>query len=480
MLELKEKYKVFIIDDSIFIRNSLMDLLHEIGFDVVGIASSHKEGFKYVAETRPDIVLLDVSLPEVSTEDVIRGLLAINRSLEIILLAPLSNLNSIAKFLRHGARDYIPKPLVASQVEYVLKSYELSAGIRPQTDIQVIAELFTLFFSEMLKHAPLTIFRTIENAIFEPLKRLSKRYPDRYQIELMPIRIHLVQAQKTHTAKIYKMYLNQLNRLYYSVVKRLNKVFPKEYVFSLLAEAYQSYFHLAKYLLEKTEYNFPIWEGFSLQEQAPEVDKIDARYDYVYHQGTTLNLKSSNIDPNTVLQPYRMFVDHDPRLAPKFPRPGEVNIDNLDIHIILSYFDDLMGPSALLIIPPPHGRIEKDTLQRVPSLMDMIGANPGEPFINSIADYGSINMLFSIPTSRSRGGSRDYMLSIVISPAEVREMVRITQMGAILRAVSGIIINHYRESEEIAERDSTFNLLSEPQIILSEFLEEVRIYLKSH
>ncbi len=127
--------------------------------------------------------------------------------------------------------------------------------------------------------------------------------------------------------------------------------------------------------------------------------------------------------------------------------------------------------------------MEKDTLESVPKFMDLIGANPGEPFIHSISEYGSINMFFSIPSSSARGGSRDYMLSIVISPAEVRLMVKITQMAAIMRAVSGVIVNHYRETEE-KQKDPSFNsepqvILAEPQIILEDLLNEVMKYLKS-
>jgi CheY-like chemotaxis protein len=477
---LQGKYKVFIIDDSVFIRNTLMDLLPEFGFEVVGMASTAKEGFKYVAETRPDVILLDSSLPNIRTEDVIRGLLAVNRQLEIIILAPLSNQNKIAQLLRHGARDYIPKPLVASQVEYVLKAYELSAGIKPPTDIQVIAQLHSIFLGEMLKHAPLTVYKIIEKAIYRPLKRLNKRYPERYQIDLHPIRIHLVQAQETHTKKIYNMYFNQLNRLYLSVMNQLKKEFPKEYVFSLLSEAYFSYFPLAKYLLEITDYSFPEWEGHAFDNLDPEVDKIDARFDHIYDEGTSLIIPDSNVDPNERIQPYRMLVKYDPRLAPRFPKPSDVDIEDFDIHIILSYFDDIVGPKASLIVPPPHGRIEKDTLFSVPKFMDLIGANPGEPFIHALGEYGSINMFFAIPTQLARGGSMEYMLSIVISPADVREMVKITQMGAIMRAVSGILVNHYRENEARALEDQSFNITSEPQKILSDLLDEVKTYLKTN
>ncbi|MHA2504390.1 MAG: response regulator, partial [Candidatus Kariarchaeaceae archaeon] len=185
MMFMKEQqyiFKVFIIDDSLFTRNTLMDLLPDLGFEIVGMASTAKNAFRYVADTRPDVVLLDVSLPGISADEVIRGLLAINPGLQIIILAPLSNQNEISKLLKYGARDFIPKPLVGQQVEYVLRTYELASGIRPQTEAEKIASIHSLFYNECLKHAPPMSFDAIHKAIHQPLKRIRRVYKDRYKI----------------------------------------------------------------------------------------------------------------------------------------------------------------------------------------------------------------------------------------------------------------------------------------------------------
>ncbi|MHA2099722.1 MAG: response regulator [Candidatus Kariarchaeaceae archaeon] len=472
--------KLFVIDDSVFIRNAMMDLLSLLGFDVVGIASTGKEAFKYVAETRPDLVLMDTSIPNFTSQELIRGLLAINKNLDIIILAPLSNQNEIASLLREGARDYIPKPIIPKQVEYVLRGYELASGIKPRTEIQTIAQIYSIYFEELLKFAPEHMSQIIEKAVLDPLKRLRNKYKDRYTIEFNPIRIHLNLAQETHSKKVYNMYKNQLSRLYNSIADRLGKQFPDEYIFSLFSEAYQSYYPLAKHLMVDLDFSLPKWREYDVETNKEAIlnRRINARFDYVYlkNEDSMLPYMDSSVNTQERIQAYRQVVHYDPRVAPRFPRPTDTDISALDLHVILSYFDEVIGPKTELIIPPPHGRIEKDKLQSIPRFLDLVGVNPGEPFIHSVSDYGSINMVFSVDNINARGGSRDFMISVAISPAEIKEMIKISQLGALLRAVTAEISNHYRFS---AGNGDNMKLVSTPQELLESLLEELLKYLKS-
>lgn len=475
------EFKIFIIDDSVFIINSLMDLLPNLGFEVAGMSSTGKSAFKYVAETRPDLVLLDTSISDFTSEEIIRGLLAINKNLEIIVMAPLSQQNEVANLFRVGARDYLPKPLVPQQVEYVLRNFELSNGIKPTTEIQTIAQLYSIFLEELIKHTPSMYEKEIHRAIFSPIKRLNKQYTDRYLITVDPIKILLKLAQDTHTKKIYKMYKRQLDNLYLSVANKISKFLPNEYVESLFIEAYHSYFPLAQHLLEKTDFRFPVWGDFDIDNSRAEVQKSkkNARFDYIYLklEDCLISFKENSVNINERLEPYRTMVRHDPRLARRFPKPDVGNYEDVDLHVILSQFDEIFGPKAEFIHPPPHGRIEKDKLQSIPRLLDLIGANPGEPFIHSMNDYGSINLVFSVKNTKARGGSKDFMISVVISPADIRPMVKISQLSSILRAISMEISNHYAHTNGNGQDEK---VLSEPVNILTQLLDEIKIYLNSN
>lgn len=459
-----------------------MESLPELGFEIVGLASQSKEAFRFVSETRPDVVLLDVYLRDISAEEMIRGLLAINPNLSIVLMAPLSNLKEVMNLLQRGAMDYIPKPIVDSQVEYILRKYEFSQGIRPVSKIKSISQLISIFFNEILENAPRNFRKHLEKAIFKPLKRINSRYKDRYRILFDPIRIELLMDTNGED-KTFKMYYNQLNRMYLSVINNLNKELPDEYVKSLLIETYQSYFTVAKYLLEGTNYSFPKWKDFEIQSHGikPKINET-ARIDYNYEQSYPIFPVNYFLDKDhgaERIEKYKIIITHDPRLIPKFPKPAAFDVTKIDMHVVLSYFDDILGPTVATIAPPPHGKLEADRLNSIPRLLDTIGAAPGDPFIHAANDFGSVNVIFSVSLGTVRGGTRDYMLSVVVTPVEIRAMIKINQMSTILRATASLINNFFNENPDSITKGNSIYVSSEPHKILNELYEETMRFLES-
>ncbi|MCY3412389.1 MAG: response regulator [Candidatus Heimdallarchaeota archaeon] len=479
MMIVENKYKIFIAEDSFFVQQKLMELLPEFGFEIVGMATESKSAFRYVSETRPDVILLDVFLSDITAEEMIRGLLAINPNISIVLMCPLSNLREVMYLMQRGAMDYIPKPLVDSQVEYILRKYEYSQGIRPVSKIRSISQLITIFLNEILENAPRNFRNHLEKAVHKPLKRLNSRYKDRYRILFNPIRIDLLMDTNDED-KVYRTYFNQLNRLYLSVMNNLNKELPDEYVKSLLIETYQSYYTVAQYLLEETGYEFPVWKDFKL---SPIKSKFleETRIDYSYEKVYPIISKNQYVVKekiNELLRPYRIIITHDPRLVPKFPRPDSFDIESLDMHVVLSYFDDILGPTVASIAPPPHGKIEEVRLNSIPRLLDTIGAEPGDPFIHATNDFGSVNVIFGVHIPGTvRGGTRDYMLSLVITPVEVRAMVKINQMRNILRATASLINNFYTENPEAISKGSSMYVSSEVGDILYDLFDNTKTFL---
>ncbi|MHA2503912.1 MAG: hypothetical protein ACXAE3_13715, partial [Candidatus Kariarchaeaceae archaeon] len=308
------------------------------------------------------------------------------------------------------------------------------------------------------------------------LKRIRRVYKDRYKIDFDPIRIELLQAKDTHTRDVFNMYKVQLDRLYYSICRRLLKEWPIEYVRAFLNESYQTFYPMSFGLLESTNYRLPEWEEFTLKYYDPTYHhhkSIEQAYEMRYN--VVFQVEESLYDINERLLPYRTVVRHDPRTAPKFPKPVAISVQNLDIHVLLSYFDDIQGPIAGVIAPPPHGGLEKKQLEAIPRLMDMIGAAPGEPFIHSSSNYGSINLIFSVPMP-VRGGQRDYMLSVVINPVEIREMVKISQMRDQIEKTTKEIKLVYINNPDLATTDKI--LSSEPEKIALELLDYIKMALK--
>ena len=100
--------KILVIEDEETFREVLEFMLTKEGFDVV-LASDGAEGIRKFNETRPDLVLLDLMLPEVSGTDVCKEIRSKSATPIIMLTAKDSELDKVLG-LELGADDYVTKP----------------------------------------------------------------------------------------------------------------------------------------------------------------------------------------------------------------------------------------------------------------------------------------------------------------------------------------------------------------------------------
>lgn len=111
--------KILIVEDEFDFRGLLSNLLADHGYEVESAANG-AEGIKKYEETSPDLLLLDVNLPDMSGFDICRGI----RSKEsetrvpIIMCTVHSEIAPVDEGLRSGADDYIVKPF---QIEDLLE-----------------------------------------------------------------------------------------------------------------------------------------------------------------------------------------------------------------------------------------------------------------------------------------------------------------------------------------------------------------------
>ncbi len=111
--------EVLLIDDEQQIRKLLEIALESNGYKVI-FAENGKQGIQFAANHSPDIILLDLQLPDKSGHEVLKELRTwYNKS--IIILSVLNNEEDIVKALDNGATDYLTKPF---------RNAELMARIR--------------------------------------------------------------------------------------------------------------------------------------------------------------------------------------------------------------------------------------------------------------------------------------------------------------------------------------------------------------
>ena len=105
-----KKKGVLIVDDHPLFREGLKSLLaNRAGFEVVGEAGNGKDGFLMAQELRPDVVLMDLSLPDKSGIEVTRNIRTLLPETRIAIVSMHSKIEYITEAFRAGATGYVVK-----------------------------------------------------------------------------------------------------------------------------------------------------------------------------------------------------------------------------------------------------------------------------------------------------------------------------------------------------------------------------------
>jgi len=111
-------YRVLVIDDSIFVRKQIGQILTSEGFEVVGQAGDGVEGIEKYKELSPgiDLVTLDITMPRMDGVTTLERILAFDPKATVVMISALGKQDLVKKALVTGAKNYIIKPLDRKKV----------------------------------------------------------------------------------------------------------------------------------------------------------------------------------------------------------------------------------------------------------------------------------------------------------------------------------------------------------------------------
>jgi two-component system, chemotaxis family, protein-glutamate methylesterase/glutaminase len=107
------KARVLIVDDAVVVRKALTDALaRDPALEVVGTASNGRLALTKFTQLRPDIVLLDIEMPEMNGLETVPEIRKLDRRVPIVMFSTLTERGSEATLeaLSRGATDYVTKP----------------------------------------------------------------------------------------------------------------------------------------------------------------------------------------------------------------------------------------------------------------------------------------------------------------------------------------------------------------------------------
>lgn len=112
--------KILLCDDSRALRMVTGQQVTECGFDLAGEASNGRAAVDQYKALRPDVVLLDLVMPELSGQEALAEIMSFDPEAKVVVLSSLGALHDIEECLRIGARSYLQKPIDPEHLARVL------------------------------------------------------------------------------------------------------------------------------------------------------------------------------------------------------------------------------------------------------------------------------------------------------------------------------------------------------------------------
>lgn len=111
-----------IVDDALFMRTLLSTILRDNGYSVVAEAASGIEAMKKLHDLNPDIIVLDIILPDTNGLELLDSILAARPQAKVVICSAIGQEAVIKKGLERGAKRYIQKPFTPETVVEALQS----------------------------------------------------------------------------------------------------------------------------------------------------------------------------------------------------------------------------------------------------------------------------------------------------------------------------------------------------------------------
>lgn len=101
--------RVLLVDDHALFRQGLRSLLENEGMRVIGEAADGREAVRYAAETNPDVILMDIQMPELDGVQATQNILDINPEAKVIMITMYRQDRYVFEAVKAGARGYVLK-----------------------------------------------------------------------------------------------------------------------------------------------------------------------------------------------------------------------------------------------------------------------------------------------------------------------------------------------------------------------------------
>ena len=107
---------ILVVDDAAFMRMMIKDILTKNGYNVAGEAENGAKALEKYNEVKPDLVLMDITMPEVDGIQALKNIKAADPNAKVIMCSAMGQQAMVIESIQAGAKDFIVKPFQADRV----------------------------------------------------------------------------------------------------------------------------------------------------------------------------------------------------------------------------------------------------------------------------------------------------------------------------------------------------------------------------
>lgn len=113
--------KILIVDDAAFMSMMIKDILTKNGYEVVAEAANGVEAVELYKSHQPDLVTMDITMPEMDGIEAVKQIKAVNPAAKVIMCSAMGQQSMVMDAIKAGANDFIVKPFQADRVLEAVK-----------------------------------------------------------------------------------------------------------------------------------------------------------------------------------------------------------------------------------------------------------------------------------------------------------------------------------------------------------------------
>ncbi len=113
--------RILVVDDAAFMRMMIKDILTKNGYEVAGEAENGVVAVSKYTELKPDLVLMDITMPEKDGIQALKDIKANDGGAKVIMCSAMGQQAMVIEAIQSGAKDFIVKPFQADRVIEAVK-----------------------------------------------------------------------------------------------------------------------------------------------------------------------------------------------------------------------------------------------------------------------------------------------------------------------------------------------------------------------